>query len=434
MTGGRAQRSSFSSGLCADRGEVIVNRVRVRTVRRVIALGAVVGLIGAVSPSIASANSGDDLVIGTSNAACVGSPDCFYPAIDPVTQLYGWTGNGKSLLDIADHNDGSASGPGFSIHGYSQIGTAVYGESLGSWAAVNATNRGDGDGLYAESRNINRSGVYAYNTSGGWGLVGRTGGVNHEGVWGDNLGIGHGVKGTTGDVNAAGVFGRNSGNGSGVWGRAVQGGTGVYGENFQTGNGVRGYSAGGDGVMGTSGNADRSAVYALNIGGGYGLVGRTTSPNHPAVWGDQLGGNNGVYGHASNAAASGVYGQNDGTGYGVAGRAGSGTGVLGDSANGIGVVAQSQNATALKVNGKAQFSRSGVAYVVGTSTAPRNWARVNIAITAKSMMTATLQRYVPGVFVLAAVPNVTGGYFTLYLNKAVTTTVGPIAWMVTERP
>ena len=230
------------------------------------------------------------------------------------------------------------------------------------------------------------------------------------------------------------MFGLNSGNGSGVWGRAVQGGTGVYGENFQTGNGVRGYSAGGDGVMGTSGNADRSGMYAVNIGGGYGLVGRTTSPNHPAVWGDQLGGNNGVYGHASNAAASGVYGQNDGTGYGVAGRAGSGTGVLGDSANGTGVVAQSQNATALKVNGKAQFSRSGVAYVVGTSTAPKNWARVTLPITAKSMMTATLQRYVPGVFVLAAVPNVSGGYFTIYLNKAVTTTVGPIAWMVTERP
>ncbi len=288
----------------------------------------------------------------------------------------------------------------------------MYGRSYGGWAAVNTTNVGSGDGLYAESRNINRSGVYAYNTSGGWGLVGRTGGVNHEGVWGDNTGIGHGVKGTTGDVNAAGVFGLNSGNGSGVWGRAVQGGTGVYGENFQTGNGVRGYSAGGDGVMGTSGNADRSAVYAVNIGGGYGLVGRTTSANHPAVWGDNQGTNDGVLGTSAGGAHSGVYGNNTGGGWGV----------------------ESQNATALKVNGKAQFSRSGVAYVVGTSTAPKNWARVTLPITAKSMMTATLQRYVPGVFVLAAVPNVSGGYFTIYLNKAVTTTVGPIAWMVTERP
>ena len=141
-----------------------------------------------------------------------------------------------------------------------------------------------------------------------------------------------------------------------------------------------------------------------------------------------------MYGHASNSAASGVYGQNDGTGFGVAGRASSGTGVLGDSANGVGVVASSQNATALQVTGKAQFSRSGVATVAGTAAAPKNSVKVSLPITAKSMMTATLQKFVAGVYVVAAVPNVSGGFFTLYLNKAVTTSVGPIAWIVTERP
>ena len=39
-----------------------------------------------------------------------------------------------------------------------------------------------------------------------------------------------------------------------------------------------------------------------------------------------------------------------------------------------------------------------------------------------------------GVYVVAAVPNVTAGYFTIYLNKAVTTSVGPIVWIVTEHP
>jgi hypothetical protein len=29
---------------------------------------------------------------------------------------------------------------------------------------------------------------------------------------------------------------------------------------------------------------------------------------------------------------------------------------------------------------------------------------------------------------------VTGGYFTIYLNKTVTTSVGPIAWQVIEKP
>lgn len=50
------------------------------------------------------------------------------------------------------------------------------------------------------------------------------------------------------------------------------------------------------------------------------------------------------------------------------------------------------------------------------------------------MMTAMLQKFVAGVYVVAAVPNVTGGYFTIYLNKAVSTSVGPIAWIVTETP
>ncbi len=82
----------------------------------------------------------------------------------------------------------------------------------------------------------------------------------------------------------------------------------------------------------------------------------------------------------------------------------------------------------------AQFSRSGVATVAGSTASPQKSVKVSLPITAKSMMTATLQKFVAGVYVVAAVPNVTGGYFTIYLNKAVTTSVGPIAWIVTEMP
>jgi hypothetical protein len=155
---------------------------------------------------------------------------------------------------------------------------------------------------------------------------------------------------------------------------------------------------------------------------------------NPAPLRTQSAGQADLYGHANNTSGSGVYGQNDGAGYGVAGRASGGIGTLGDSADGIGVWASSQNATALKVTGKAQFSRSGVATVAGSSAAPKNSVRVSLPITAKSMMTATLQKYVAGVYVVAAVPNVSGGYFTIYLNKSVTTSVGPIAWMVVEHP
>ncbi len=202
----------------------------------------------------------------------------------------------------------------------------------------------------------------------------------------------------------------------------------------------------GCGVVGLEGIG---TLYGVNARGGpYGVVANggaygiyASSATGTGVFGDtEAEGQNGVYGHAINSTGSGVYGQNDGTGYGVAGRTMNtigGTGVLGDaprSPNGVGVEAVSATGTALKVKGKAQFSRSGVATVPGTSTAPRIAVRVTLPITAKSMMTATLQKYVAGVFVVAAVPYVAGGYFTIYLNKYVTTTVGPIAWMVVERP
>jgi len=187
----------------------------------------------------------------------------------------------------------------------------------------------------------------------------------------------------------------------------------------------------GDGIAGLYGqnNSDASTLNGAVAAGVYG-VGFGTGDN--GVFG--TGKANGVFGDTGNNSASGVYGQNDGTGFGVAGRANSGTGILGDSANGVGVLANSQNATALQVTGKAQFSRSGVATVAGTSAAPQKSVRVSLPITGKSMMTALLQKFVAGVYVVAAVPNVTGGFFTIYLNKAVTTSVGPIAWIVTERP
>jgi hypothetical protein len=206
--------------------------------------------------------------------------------------------------------------------------------------------------------------------------------------------------------------------------------------------GVDGQSTGGDtgvittslfGLHGESTDAGGTGVYGQ--GGFYGVQGE----GHTGVYGSGIYGvagigytgvsgvgenGNGVFGLTALDTTSGVYGQNDRTGYGVTGRSNNGTGVLADSANG----------TALKVTGKVQFSRSRVATVTGTASTPKKSVRVTLPITAESMMTATLQKYVPGVFVVAAVPNVSGGYFTIYLNKSVTTSVGPIAWIIVERP
>ncbi len=218
-----------------------------------------------------------------------------------------------------------------------------------------------------------------------------------------------------------------------LWGQAAGSGTGLYGTTVD-GAGVIGDASGnGYGVQGYSGTGGGDAVLGLSEGTGNGVHGYASgSPS--GVLGENGGTGNGVYGHVNNSGASGVYGQNDGTGFGVAGRAAGGVGALGDSANGVGVWASSQNATALKVTGSAQFSRSGTATVAGTSAAPKSSVRVHLPITAKSMMTALLQKRVSGVYVAAAVPDVAGGYFTIYLNKAVSTSVGPIAWIVTEMP
>ena len=94
---------------------------------------------------------------------------------------------------------------------------------------------------------------------------------------------------------------------------------------------------------------------------------------------------NGVEGDANNSSASGVYGQNDGTGFGVAGRS-NGVGVLGDSATGIGVMATSPGGTALRVDGKVRFGRSGVV----TITYPAKSAVISsVPVTSKSLAFAT---------------------------------------------
>jgi hypothetical protein len=174
------------------------------------------------------------------------------------------------------------------------------------------------------------------------------------------------------------------------------GGTGVeaFGDGT-TGIGVAGYASasGGTGVYG--------------FGSSYAIHGQTSSDNSGwGVWGE--GGDRGVYGISNNEGVVGF-------------------------GNNVGVRADSPN-IALRVTGKVELSRSGVTTIAGTSTTPMSSVVVSgVALSAKSMVQAMVQKNITGTWVRAAVPNVSGSSVTIYLNKAVSKSV-PVAWMVIEHP
>jgi len=114
---------------------------------------------------------------------------------------------------------------------------------------------------------------------------------------------------------------------------------------------------------------------------------------------------------SGSGSANGVLGQS-GSGYGVQGSSGSGIGVFGNSTSGTGVDASSSSGLALKVTGKTQFSRSGLGQVASGNSSKV----VSVTdMTTDSLVLVTLQKFVAGVYIVAAVPK--AGKFTVYLNQ-----------------
>jgi len=122
---------------------------------------------------------------------------------------------------------------------------------------------------------------------------------------------------------------------------------------------------GGTGIIATGDATGLAAV--ADADGGTSVYGLQTNPTGIGVEGDVTGSGSGVYGHAS----------------------GAGVGVNGQSDSGVGVEAQAGTGTALKVDGKASFSRSGVV-TIGAGTSSRT---VQLAgVTTSSMVLATAQQ------------------------------------------
>ncbi len=93
----------------------------------------------------------------------------------------------------------------------------------------------------------------------------------------------------------------------------------------------------------------------------------------------------------------------------------------------MGVLAEdTAGGTALQATGPAVFSRSGVLTVgAGTSAV----TKTGVALTAASLVLASVQQDRAGVWVRSAVPNVVGSSFTIHLNKTVAAST-TVAWFV----
>jgi len=235
--------------------------------------------------------------------------------------------------------------------------------------------------------------------------------VTHVGVQGTGSGSKSGVLGVGGSSEGAGVTGFGGNDGSGVVGNGAGLGAGVVGNADLTStgaHGVEGFGVGdGSGVVGTGGT-----------NGGTGVVGVGRGTAGTGVIGISTGSAAGVTGFSGSGSSDGVIGESA-KGRAVHGRA--------SAAQGIGVLAENTGGgTALQASGRAVFSRSGILTVAARAS---KVTKTGVALTAGSLVLATLQQDVPGVWVRSAVPNVAGHSFTVHLSKAVPAKT-KIAWFV----
>jgi hypothetical protein len=245
---------------------------------------------------------------------------------------------------------------------------------------------GDLRGLYANGAEaiVAESDQYGLKATGGFaGVVGNAPGNGHMGVfgWSDD---GIGVKGQS--ETAAGVFG------------TADSASGVHGSS-KTNYGVWGESNAGPGVFGTTGSQSEPGVIGWSAGAGvFGASGGDVNlPTTPPT-------KTGVFGYAAqDASAVGVYGR---------------------STVGIGVRAQADaGGTALRVDGKATFSRMGTITVpTGSKTVTKSFA----GLTSASLIFAVVRTGDGSVWVRKA--QASSGSLKVYLNKVVSRRT-TIAWV-----
>jgi hypothetical protein len=233
---------------------------------------------------------------------------------------------------------------------------------------------------------------------------------------GDAVLVGQPVSGTaattlTSAGTATGLAG-HSASGTGLWGASDS--TAAVADWTASGNQTGVLGVAGDGT-GIANNTGESGVYGFS----------NLSIDSSGVWGDSQQGS-GVFGTGTTGVFAigywGVYargrmavvGDASSAETGVYGFAGDLTAPLPPAGVGVQASAGSTAQIALNVSGKAKFSRSGRTLVA----AGRAGRKVTMAgVTTSSYIIATLQSKRTGIYVQSVVPA--AGYFTIYLNKAV---------------
>jgi len=241
-------------------------------------------------------------------------------------------------------------------------------------------------------------------------------------------------------ADSTGVGVQGSGSSSGVYGSSVDG-YGVHG-NASTSAAVYGESTTGPGVVGTGGTGvsgtSPTGYGVLGSSGGNAAVGGySNATNAPAARFWSPGNSTGVLGFSGDTppaapAKTGIYGEahQDYGSRGVYGKTTLGQAVRGEATGGIGGFFTATKGIALKTTGKVALNRSGQASV------PASAGSVDVTVpgglSGTPLPFATLQVYVPGVWIAAVRPNFPStGVMRIYLNKVASTTVAtPLSWLV----
>jgi hypothetical protein len=288
----------------------------------------------------------------------------------------------------------------------------IVGLSAGTNGVKGVTNANGGNGVLGEDESTGGGTGVSGTSNVAAGVRGQTGGrsgmttfTQPPGGWTVPI-TGAGV---IGDTNSKiGVIGLSS-SGYGVMGiTSAQGSNGIVGLDQSTA---------GSGSSGCCGNSERG----IGVLGQSGVTSGLLDGAAPAVLGDSYS-HDGVIGLSG--TADGVRGTTSGNGrsgvIGVDLSSGGGYGVVGLSSivNGVGIRAIAEQGTALEVEGTASFSQSG------TLTVPAGQSSYTISfvgLTKSSFVLATLQNYVSGLAVAAAVPDATANTIEIYLTEAVPT-------------